>query len=179
MLDLALENQFRQIGHPLRIEDAVQMIALVLHDPGMKALGDALDGSPFQTQAAISDMRRAFDPASQARDRKTSLPAALKRRLHDLDDGIDKNGQRRGVIESLAVAKPWIRTRGWGLEDDDAQAFMHLRRGKPRPVGVDHGFDHVLDQAADLGPARIDNLDGAFGKHRMAHARNFSNCHDI
>jgi len=155
------------------------MVAFVLHDPGMKALGDALDGSPVQTQTAISDVRRAFDPAPQAWDRQAALPPALDRSLRDLDDGIDEDGQRRRVIESLGLAEPRIRARGGGLKDDDAQAFVHLRRRETRAVGVDHGFDHVFDQAPDLGVARIGNFDRALGKHRMTHARNFSNSHGV
>src|SRR4051812_42423674 len=77
VLDLALEDQLRQILHALGIEDAVEMVALMLHHPGVKSLGRALDRLAVEPDAPVADMRRPLDPAAHPRHRKTALPAAL------------------------------------------------------------------------------------------------------
>jgi hypothetical protein len=43
MFRLAFENEFGQVGHALRIEDAVEMVTFVLNDAGVETLGHALD----------------------------------------------------------------------------------------------------------------------------------------
>jgi len=64
--------------------------------------------------------------------------------------GLDQHGQRRGVIDAH-LAPGRIGARGRRLEDDDAQTLMHLRAGQACAVGVDHGLDHVVDQASQFG----------------------------
>jgi hypothetical protein len=43
MFRLAFEDELRQVVHTLRIEDAIKVIAFVLHYAGVEALGHALD----------------------------------------------------------------------------------------------------------------------------------------
>ena len=44
-----------QVAHAGRVEATDQVIALVLHHPGMKALSLALDRPPLQVQAGVAD----------------------------------------------------------------------------------------------------------------------------
>ena len=78
MLDLAFEQQLPQILHPLGIEDAVEMVAFVLHHARMEALGRAHDPPALGVIAGVADVPRPLDPAAQARHRKTPLPAAFR-----------------------------------------------------------------------------------------------------
>ena len=56
MARFALEDQLFQIAHALGVKNAVQVIAFVLHDAGVKALGNAFDDVPLMVDAAITDM---------------------------------------------------------------------------------------------------------------------------
>src|SRR5215468_2706075 len=49
------ERQQAEIGHALRIEDSVEVIALVLHHAGMKSAGLALDAFALEPQSVIAD----------------------------------------------------------------------------------------------------------------------------
>jgi hypothetical protein len=55
---------------------------------------------------------------------------------------------------------------------------MDLWRGQAGAIGIDHGLDHVGDQAADFGRRGVRNLIGAARQDRMAHAGDFQDCHD-
>ena len=75
------EQELAHVGHTLWIEDAVQVIVLVLHDTRVKALGYALDQIAVRVIAPIADMPGPFDEATQARNRETPFPAAIRRRV--------------------------------------------------------------------------------------------------
>jgi hypothetical protein len=47
---------------------------------------------------------------------------------------------------------------------------MNLRRRQPRSIGVDHGFDHVIDQMPDFRCSKIGNRGGDLIEDRVAHA---------
>src|SRR3546814_21128706 len=59
--ELAGEGQQGEVGHALRLEDAVEMVALVLHDASMEALGLTQQRHALHRAAAVTG-------ASQARD---------------------------------------------------------------------------------------------------------------
>ena len=129
MTHFAFEDQFSQIGHAARVQDTVKVIAFMLDDTGMESFCRAGDFATVHIEAAIADVKRTFDEAAQARHRKASLPATLKVAAHDLDFGIDQDGQRCGVIEALGefgVAATLGR-----LKHDDAHRDMDLRRSDP------------------------------------------------
>src|SRR3546814_8066514 len=73
--ELAGEGQQGEVGHALRIEDAVEMVALVLHDASMEALGLAHQRHALQREAAVADASPARDLADQPRHRKAGLRA--------------------------------------------------------------------------------------------------------
>src|SRR5437868_745616 len=49
------EDEQPMIGHPLRVENPFEVIALVLDDPGVKALDLAVDGLAVEAERAIAD----------------------------------------------------------------------------------------------------------------------------
>ena len=63
--------------------------------------------------------------------------------------------------------------------DEDAHAFVHLRRGKADATILDHRIDHVVDQLLNhrllQSPRRAAR--GFRAQHRMAHARDFQDRH--
>src|SRR5579885_2270737 len=97
-LPLLDENEEAVIGHPLRIKNAVEMVAFMLHDARMKALDLALDLGPVRRRAAIADAGMARHRAAQPRHRKAAFPAKLHRPRQCLDDGVDEDCELlRGV----------------------------------------------------------------------------------
>src|SRR6266404_4156101 len=68
------EDEQPEIGHPLRIENSVEMITLVLDHPGVKALDLAVDGLAVETERAIADAQVARNDTAQPGDREAALP---------------------------------------------------------------------------------------------------------
>jgi hypothetical protein len=63
-LQLFEKNQQPVIRHPLRVEDAVEVIAFVLDNTGVKTLDIALDDLAVEANSAIADPQVArHDPA--------------------------------------------------------------------------------------------------------------------
>src|SRR5262245_18547539 len=75
MAQLFGERQQAEIGHALGIEDAVEVIALMLHHAGVKAAGLALDAFALQPESVIADAGPARHRASEAGDGEAGLPA--------------------------------------------------------------------------------------------------------
>ena len=61
------EAELREVGHALRIQDAIRVIALMLHDTCVEAPGAAIDAPAVRILSAISNVARTLDPAPQAR----------------------------------------------------------------------------------------------------------------
>ena len=82
------------VGHPLRIEDAVEVVAFVLHDAGMKPRRLALDRLAVEADAAIAHPQIARHNAAQPGDRQAPLPAERPLGADRLDDRVDQHRQR-------------------------------------------------------------------------------------
>src|SRR5262249_9798734 len=84
------ERQQAEIGHALGIEEAVKVVALVLHHAGVKAAGLALDVFALQPESVIADAGPARHRAGEPRDREAGLPAGgrpLAQQPRHRDDG--------------------------------------------------------------------------------------------
>ena len=68
-LQLFEENEQPVIGHPLRVENPVEVITFVLDDTGMEALDRALDNKPLRARPAIVDTQVPGHDAAQSGDR--------------------------------------------------------------------------------------------------------------
>src|SRR3546814_11433794 len=71
--ELAGEGQQGEVGHALRIEDAVEMVALVLHDASMDALALAHPRHALPREAVVADASPARDLAAQPRHSTAAL----------------------------------------------------------------------------------------------------------
>src|SRR5262249_3647170 len=92
------EDEQPMIGHPLRVEDPVEMIALVLDDPGVKALDLAVDDVPLQVDPPIPDAQVPRHDAAQPGDRETALPTECPLLLEELDHRVDQHGEILGAV---------------------------------------------------------------------------------
>src|SRR3546814_1611266 len=63
--ELAGEGEQREVGHALRVEQPVEVVAFVLHDAGVEARRLALQRRPLQGEAAVADAGEARHLADQ------------------------------------------------------------------------------------------------------------------
>src|SRR5215475_11572722 len=68
-------NEEPVVGHPLRIEDPVEMIAFVLNNPGMKALDLALDHLAVEARPAVAHPQMPRHDPAQPGNRETAFPS--------------------------------------------------------------------------------------------------------
>ena len=73
-LQLFEEEHVARVGHPLRVQNAVEMIAFVLDDAGVKAFDLALDRLAVEADGAVADAQMARDDAAQPRHRQAAFP---------------------------------------------------------------------------------------------------------
>src|SRR6185437_2824191 len=72
--ELAVERERGHVDHPHRIEDAVEVIALVLEQHGVKPAGHALDGAAVHRLRRAPHARVARHHPVQAGNREAALP---------------------------------------------------------------------------------------------------------
>ena len=177
MFRLAFKNQFAQIGHALRIKNTIKVIAFMLDHAGMETPGDTLDYLAVESQTLIPDVGVTLDPTAKAGNGQASFPAAFPVWGQDFNLRVHQHGQGRRVVEHLGLAEAWIRTACRRLKNDEAYLLMHLWSSQSCSIGIDHGFNHVLNQAAKLGIGQVGDRFGHKTEHGMAHSRDFSDRH--
>ena len=89
LLQLFEEEEQPMIRHSLRVEDAVEVIILVLHDPSVKALYFALDDLAVETGSPVADAQVPRHDAAQPRNREAALPAERAVAPEKLDHWVD------------------------------------------------------------------------------------------
>src|SRR3546814_14719611 len=75
MAQLLDEGELGQVGHALRIQHPVQMVAFMLHHPGMKIASLALDPRAVEAEAGIAYAGRAGHQTGETGNRQAGLPA--------------------------------------------------------------------------------------------------------
>ena len=70
-----IEAEFREIADPHRVEDAVEVVALVLHHARVKSLDRALEAVAVLVKAGVAQTAPARHPAAHSRDREAAFPA--------------------------------------------------------------------------------------------------------
>ena len=70
------ESEVAHVAHSHRIQDAVQVIAFVLHDAGMETRRLACDRPPLRIEAFIAHAGEARHDPAQARNRQATLPSS-------------------------------------------------------------------------------------------------------
>src|SRR6059058_804921 len=66
--------ELREVAHPHRVQLAHEVVALVLHDARMEALGFALDAPARFVDAGVPDAAPARHHGAQARDGEAAFP---------------------------------------------------------------------------------------------------------
>lgn len=135
----------------LQQQDPVEVVELVLDDPGKELVGFELDVVAVEVQSGDADLLRAHDVPVQTWDRQAAfgeLPFARRFGDHRVDQH----------LSPVAFAE---------VVDEEALLHTNLRRGQTHARSVVHGVEHVVgqfDQAAvDVGDLRC-----ALSEHRIA-----------
>src|SRR5215469_15155343 len=90
-LQLLEEDEQAMIGDPLRVEDAIEVIAFVLDDPRVEALDLALDDFAVEPRAAIADPQVSRYDAAQPGDRQAALPSERPLAPERFDHRVDQH----------------------------------------------------------------------------------------
>ena len=155
-LQLLEEDEQPMIGHPLRVEDPVEMIALVLHDPGVKALDLAGDDVPRRGPSRDSGSADAAARRRAARGPRGSPPS----RMPALCPSSSTTGLI-STVRSCALSPGISVSRSLGNpEDDDPVRLVHLGCGDAGAAGILHRLDHVIDEPAHPGCRRVVDRSG-------------------
>ena len=162
------EAELREIRHPHRVEDAVQVIELVLHHVGLQPVSIAADRVAVAIDTTVADAHMTRHGGAQARDGKTPLPAQCHLIPQYRDHRVDHDRRRhRRAAGAL----------GRQVEDEQAPGHVHLRRGQADARRVQHGVDHVGGQATHLRRPRIGHVRRALQQDGVAHAGDFQQGH--
>ena len=77
------------------------------------------------------------------------------------------------MVEPFLFRQAGVGCARRGLEHHQPQRHMDLGGGQAGAVGVDHGFDHVIDQTADFRRSGVGDRGGELSQNGMAHAGDF------
>ena len=83
--------ELTEVTHPHRIQYAIEVVALVLHDARMKTVDIAGKLLALGVKPAVAQAQQARHHAAQARNGQTTLPAILKLVGQRLEDRIDQH----------------------------------------------------------------------------------------
>ncbi len=137
-LPLRFERQRLGRCHSIEKDDAVEVIVLVLDDPGVESRrrsaksGLALDGSRLDLEPSITGHE-----ASQARNGQATFPTLFDLFADGPDFRVDEYG---GCDLGLVVGSRHP-------EGKQPNAFSNLWRREPDTVLLDHRPDHVLAES--------------------------------
>ena len=122
----------------------MEVIGLVLDDPGEELLGHAVDPGARAIVRFDPDRGVARDHAAHVGHGQTPFPPVLQLLgdwgHHRIDEHSERNGGRLGIA---GIAED--------LDDADLLEHVYLRRGQTRAVVLAHGLDQVIDEALGLG----------------------------
>jgi small subunit ribosomal protein S21 len=169
MGQLAGEGEMAQVGHPHRVENAVEMIHLVLQDAGEQAVSLAGDRAAATVERREADPAMPWHEAAQIGDRQASL-----------EPGLDLVAERRelGVDQHVDLGATTLGTVGQLHGSDDAPAGMNLGRGETDAVGIRHGLQHVVDQGLNIRRPDLLDRGGPRKEDGVAEAGDLAQRHD-
>ncbi len=143
--ELGGKSEFGEISDTRRIEDAVEVVYLMLHNTRVEPSDRSIDFLAVFVKATISQVPIARHQTTHARHRETSLPVVFHLLWRDrLELGIDQHSF--GYF--LGVRIPGIAA---DAEDHDTLQDSDLRRCETGTVQCRHGVAHVFQECIQVG----------------------------
>ena len=158
--------------HAHRVEHAVEMVVLVLHDGGMGAGHLAGHRIAVGVHPLVAHAPGARHGGAQARDGEAALPADLSLLADEAQHRVDDRGV--GDRPVIGVAPHPLRA---DAENEQAQRHMYLGRGESGAADIVQRLEHVGYQAADFGGGRVRHRVGGLEENRVSHAGDFQYGH--
>src|SRR2546430_1058551 len=162
-----VEAEAGEVADPHRVEDAVEVVAFVLHHPGVKTLHLAFEKVSYFVKPLVAQRAPARHPAAHPRHREATFPGFLHFGRELLEHRVDQHGI--GHFLRVRVARV-----GMHSENDDAQPGADLRRGEAGAIQVRHGVAQVLQQLCQLRRPELFYWDGNLPQPRVSHAQHFA-----
>ena len=150
------------------------MIVLVLDDAGLEILEAELEALALPiVRAHLSSRRRGTRPRMSGMLRQPSQSSTISSPTGD-DFRIDDGERLRRLASSRGLGLGGIER-----DDEQAHAFVHLRRRQTDAVVLGHRVHHVVDEPLNRRALDAAPLDGLrpCPQHRMPHARDFQDGH--
>ena len=123
----------------LRIENAVQVVALVLHDAGVEITDRPVDRPTQRVAPDIAQPSMARHEPTEPRNAQAAFPSRFALVAQELDRGVDEHRQRHG----LGIGVPRVVLE---LEDDDPLQDADLNRREARTAVGAHRVEHVVHE---------------------------------
>src|ERR1700730_14504546 len=165
-----VEAELGQIPNAARIQDPIEVVYLVLHDPSMKVPHGTIDGHTGSIKARIAQMPIPRHQPADPRHRQASFPALLLLLAQRRQGWVDQH--RKGYGIGLRVARILLEA-----EYHHAQAHADLRCSEAGSVEIAHRVPHVDEQAFEFGSAEFEYRQSHRQQARIAHFENFAYCH--
>lgn len=153
-----------------RIDDAFQVVKLMLHHSGMKTLGFSLDGLAVKSKAGVVNSPGTRDDPAHAGYGEAPLPAVLPIISGAFEQQFDGRVDEHGLRHCRRIRGA---ARGFKAKTNDAFAHAHLRRGNADAALGMHGVPHIRNELSESGAPEIPN------RQRLLHQHGFPKTHDF
>lgn len=153
-----------------RVDDAFQVVKLMLHHSGMKPLGFSLDGLAVKSKAGVVNSPGTRDNPAHAGYGEAPLPAVLPIISGAFEQQLDGRVDEHGLRHRRCIR---VAARGFKAKTNDAFAHAHLRRGNADAALGMHGVPHIRNELAESGASKIPN------RQRLLHQYGFPKTHDF
>lgn len=153
-----------------RIDDAFQVVKLMLHHSGMKPLGFSLDGLAVKSKAGVVNSPGTRHNPAHAGDGEAPFPAVLPIISGAIDKQFDGGVDEHGLRHRRCIR---VAARGFKAKTNDAFTHAHLRRGNADAALGMHGVPHIRNELSESGAPEIPN------RQRLLHEHGFPKTHDF
>ena len=159
------EAEQREVLHPHRVQNAIQVIVFVLHHAGMEA-GDLACGRrrPSQSTPQIADTRRARHRGAQPGMDRQPSQRRMRSSARQFDLG---NDQRRCCPYRRVVGVLGCRAPGYPEHEQPQRHMRLVALPSPAPDASIHRVHHVGNEAANVRGSRICHRLAYLQQHRM------------
>ena len=151
-----------------RIDDAFQVVKLMLHHSGMKPFGFTLDGLAVKSIAGVVNSPGTRHNPAHAGYGEAPLPIISGAFEQQFDGWIDEHGLRH--CRRIRVA-----ARGFKAKTNDAFAHAHLRRSNADAALGMHGVPHIRNELSESGAPEIPNRQCLLHEHGFPKTHDFQN----
>src|SRR5574342_369253 len=144
LVPLGEMSERREVAHAIEVDDAVEVVGLVLDDAREELLRLALDAASFPVIRVEPNGGEPRHHPAHVGHGETALPALFHLLGQRGQRRIDEDGQRDA--RGFRIARVLV-----DLDDADPLEDVHLRGGEARAVVLAHGLDHVVDEPLRVG----------------------------